>query len=478
MAVNKVVYNTENGAETLIDLTSDTVTPETLAEGAVAHDASGNIITGIGKTTSVLYTEQELTEEQKEQARKNIGVDITKAISPTVEVTSITNGHRVSITDAEGTETFDVLNGSSGKDGSDGKDGIDGKDGTSVVVASVSESSTDGGSNVVTFSDGKTLTIKNGSRGSSGKDGSNGKDGTSVTVTKVSESSADGGSNVVTFSDGKTLTVKNGSAGSAGKDGKDGADGKDYVLTDADKEEIASLVPSGGGGGSAIIDVIALPDTDINEDAFYRLLTANITLGKMVATNYTCHCVETLPETGEACLAGDLSDVESLLVTAYYNVADGSAYGYIDDMLSGALGIPSAWYPVDMLFGNFGFTYGGVISNLAEAEDDTVYILLEYVVYSYKDGWSSLKPIGKAGTGIGAEIFNYVGNIASGITSHAEGYYANAVGNCSHSEGSGTTASGDYSHSEGAMTTASGDYSHSEGDATTASGEASHAEGM
>lgn len=46
MAVNKVVYNTKNGAEILIDLTSDTVTPETLAEGVTAHDASGEVITG------------------------------------------------------------------------------------------------------------------------------------------------------------------------------------------------------------------------------------------------------------------------------------------------------------------------------------------------------------------------------------------------------------------------------------------------
>lgn len=46
MSVNKVVMNTENGAETLIDLTGDTVTPETLAEGVTAHDASGERILG------------------------------------------------------------------------------------------------------------------------------------------------------------------------------------------------------------------------------------------------------------------------------------------------------------------------------------------------------------------------------------------------------------------------------------------------
>lgn len=42
MAVNKVIYD----GSTLIDLTQDTVTPETLAEGVTAHDKSGALITG------------------------------------------------------------------------------------------------------------------------------------------------------------------------------------------------------------------------------------------------------------------------------------------------------------------------------------------------------------------------------------------------------------------------------------------------
>ena len=54
---------------------------------------------------------------------------------------------------------------------------FDGKDGTSVTVKSVSESTADGGSNVVTFSDGKTLTIKNGSKGSTGATGVTGPAG-------------------------------------------------------------------------------------------------------------------------------------------------------------------------------------------------------------------------------------------------------------------------------------------------------------
>jgi hypothetical protein len=73
MAVNKVVMNTESGEKTLIDLTSDTVTPDSLADGVTAHDASGNPIKGKMQSASVLYTPQSLTDEQKAQARLNIG---------------------------------------------------------------------------------------------------------------------------------------------------------------------------------------------------------------------------------------------------------------------------------------------------------------------------------------------------------------------------------------------------------------------
>lgn len=42
MAVNEVIYD----GETLISLTSDTVTEDDLPEGVTAHDASGNKIVG------------------------------------------------------------------------------------------------------------------------------------------------------------------------------------------------------------------------------------------------------------------------------------------------------------------------------------------------------------------------------------------------------------------------------------------------
>lgn len=77
-----------------------------------------------------------------------------------------------------------------------------------------------------------------------GTAGAAGAAGASVTVESVSESTADGGSNVVTFSDGTTLTVKNGNTGVPGERGSDGRDpvrGTDY-WTDADKAEIQAYV--------------------------------------------------------------------------------------------------------------------------------------------------------------------------------------------------------------------------------------------
>ena len=67
--------------------------------------------------------------------------------------------------------------------------------------------------------------------------------------------------------------------------------------------------------------------------------------------------------------------------------------------------------------------------------------------------------------------------VASGFNSHAEGYSTTASGSNSHAECHTTTASGNYSHAEGYGTTASGDTSHAEGYDTTASGDTSHAEG-
>ncbi len=61
MAVNEVIYN----GKTLIDLKSDTVTPEALAEGVTAHDASGNEITGAFTLQNELSEQDSLIDQIK-----------------------------------------------------------------------------------------------------------------------------------------------------------------------------------------------------------------------------------------------------------------------------------------------------------------------------------------------------------------------------------------------------------------------------
>lgn len=86
MAVSKVEL--ANG-EVLVDLTTDTVTPETLAEGVTAHGASGEKIVGTMPTSMVLYTNQTLTEEQKAQARENIGASEAEGEYELIETITI-----------------------------------------------------------------------------------------------------------------------------------------------------------------------------------------------------------------------------------------------------------------------------------------------------------------------------------------------------------------------------------------------------
>lgn len=222
----------------------------------------------------------------------------------------------------------------------------------------------------------------------------------------------------------------------------------------------------------AIIDVTELPETDIKENAIYRLATGMLIFNGFYQNDIcTCHMVEELPSEGEMCYDGTN-------IVIYFNISDNTAYGYVNDILSSQMSVPSGWYTVDVLMGALGYVYGGVIYDINDAiNDNTFYLHIEYILYYYKYEWNNLKIIGKMGTGKNAEVFNDHNNIASGNSSHAEGYKTTASRNNSHAEGYKTTASGDSSHAEGSETKASGDDSHAEGCYTIASGIRSHAEG-
>lgn len=188
----------------------------------------------------------------------------------------------------------DYFDGSNGKDGTDGKDGADGY--TPVKG--------------VDYFDG-----------TDGKDGSNGKDGTSVTVKSVSESTADGGSNVVTFSDGKTVTIKNGSKGDKGDTPQKGTD----YFTEADKAEMVQKTTEvcvAKNQGAVNVGKILAVGTD-----------GNLVLVEMPEAGVSGDVIGTLDESNNILLTGNLADGT---YTLKYENADGS-YSEVGTLEVGAI---------------------------------------------------------------------------------------------------------------------------------------------
>ena len=116
----------------------------------------------------------------------------SSGISPIITITPITNGNKVEITDAEGTKVFNVLNGTNGVNGYtpvkgvDYFDGSDGTNGTDGVSPTLSVAEITGGHRV-------SITDVNGTQtfdvmdGRDGQDGQNAADGSGVTEDRVLE---------------------------------------------------------------------------------------------------------------------------------------------------------------------------------------------------------------------------------------------------------------------------------------------------
>lgn len=196
-------------------------------------------IGALPNTTKIPSKTSELTNDSKFASEEFVTNKIAEAelgggevdLGGYLQKSELTTTIDAALAQAKASGEFDGEDGVDGKDGKDGYtpvkgvdyfDGQPGTDGVSPTV-SVSKSGT-----VTTV----TMTDKNGTKTAKINDGTNGsvgKDGTSVTVKSVSESTTDGGSNVVTFSDGKTLTVKNGKTGSQGPQGPAGTVGKSNI---------------------------------------------------------------------------------------------------------------------------------------------------------------------------------------------------------------------------------------------------------
>lgn len=127
------------------------------------------------------------------------GEDGADGVSPTISVSDITGGHRITIVDKNGTKTIDVMNGS---DGDDGDKGDAGRGITSIARTSGNGSAGTTDTYTITYTDNttSTFTVCN---------GKNGSNGTSVTITDTLET-VDDSERGVLFSDGNELWIRNG----------------------------------------------------------------------------------------------------------------------------------------------------------------------------------------------------------------------------------------------------------------------------
>lgn len=128
-------------------------------------------------------------ENRLELVENSIG---SSGISPTIKVTAITGGNKVEITDANGTKIFNVMHGTNGTNGADGYtpvkgvdyfDGTNGTNGTDGVSPTLSVAEITGGHRV-------TITDVNGTQSFNvmdGRDGQNGADGSGVSEDRVLE---------------------------------------------------------------------------------------------------------------------------------------------------------------------------------------------------------------------------------------------------------------------------------------------------
>lgn len=134
------------------------------ADEAITHYPT--IIDGTWHVWDVTTEAYVDTGVQAQGAKGDKGNKGDNGISPTVTVTDITNGHRVTITDADGMKTFDVMNGAQGDPGGKGDPGAPGTSPTVTVTeitgghrVTITDESGEHTFNVMDGEDGTTPTV-------------------------------------------------------------------------------------------------------------------------------------------------------------------------------------------------------------------------------------------------------------------------------------------------------------------------------
>ena len=209
--------------------------------------------------------------------------------------------------------------GEKGETGATGNDGAPGADGTSVTVTDINESTEDGGDNVVTFSDGKTVTIKNGSRGPQGPQGEMGPRGPTGEI----------GPQGPVGDTGKT-----GLQGPTGETGPQGPKGDSYTLTEADKAEIAELVETATivQAPKYVKSVDEMTDTSrtyiLSSDGHIYAYMDTTTEQEVIVRDNIIGTTENPYETGRLSGSGTLSaDIQTHTLTPYIDLTKAEYQG-------------------------------------------------------------------------------------------------------------------------------------------------------
>lgn len=160
-----------------------------------------------GATEEQVAQIQANTEAIEELRKNGTGAAGKDGVSPTLSVTSIEGGNRISITDVNGTKSFDVM---------DGQDGIDGENGVSPTVTVTTIT----GGHRITITDAngpKSFNVMDGKDGTgSGGSGSSGADGVSPTV-EVTEIQGGHTISITDVNGTTTFNVMDGVTGETGK---------------------------------------------------------------------------------------------------------------------------------------------------------------------------------------------------------------------------------------------------------------------
>lgn len=116
-------------AKGLLESWSGSTGKNVTIESIVAIDGGNRITFGFTDDNGVAQEKALDVMDGKDGADGKNGTNGTNGkdgTSPVISVSTITGGHRITITDANGTKTVDVMDGSDGKNGNDGASGDDG----------------------------------------------------------------------------------------------------------------------------------------------------------------------------------------------------------------------------------------------------------------------------------------------------------------------------------------------------------------